>query len=153
MGKENFLDTLLQMSMNLQDLTKNSEVKFRDASLSVAQIRAVSIISHFDPEGVTIKQLSKILRLSPGSTSKLVERIVRQGVIRRIPSDVDRRSCHVVLTSSARQMVEHHNQEAGKFFDRLLSDVPEAEREMFRLLSRKFSERLWRLMEQRADGI
>ncbi|NMD85476.1 MarR family winged helix-turn-helix transcriptional regulator [Victivallis vadensis] len=153
MEKENFLDTLLQMSMNLQDLTRISKIRFQETSLSVAQFRAVSIIAHFDPEGITIKQLSGILRLSPGATSKLVERIVRQGVIQRIPSDIDRRSCHVVLTPLARQITGDHSQVAENFFDRLLSDVPEQEREIFRLLSRKFNERLWRLMEQRTGNI
>ncbi|MGN0873369.1 MAG: MarR family winged helix-turn-helix transcriptional regulator [Victivallales bacterium] len=146
-----FLDILLQMSMNLQELSKNSEFRFQDTSLSVAQIRTVCIIDHFEPEGITIKQLSRILRLSPGATSKLVERIVRQGVIQRIPSDTDRRSCHVVLTSPAKRMVQHDNQEAWNFFNRLLSDVPETERQLFWALSKKFNDRLWKLLERRID--
>ncbi len=145
------LGSLLEMSMHLQELCKDPALRgISESSLSLAQIRAVNIVGHFEPEGITVKELSRILKLFSGAASKLVDRIVREGMISRIPSSDDRRSVRLTLTAEARRLAEYHSRRAGELLNRLLKDFPAEDRKTYLALNREFDSRLWNCLRERA---
>ena len=144
---------LLEMSMHLQELCKDPMVtNISETSLTMVQVRAVNIIAHFGTDGMSIKQLAHILKLSSGATSKLVNRVVRDGMIERIPSEIDRRSVILRTTPLARSVAEYSTGKAQAILTVLMKDFTTEERTAYLKFNRKFSERIWNLLKKRGDG-
>lgn len=62
-------------------------------------------------EGMTMSELSRMLLVSNGNATTVVDRLEKDGHVKRTPSMLDRRTVHVALT------------EAGlKFFEQLAAD-------------------------------
>ncbi len=149
MRTENFLDNQLQISAALLELArKGKSAKEPDPDLSIAQIRVLILVARSVPSRLTIKQLGQLLQLSPAATSKLIDRIVRHDMIRRIPSESDRRSYYLELTPRSREMIRHHNRAGKALFDRLLCQVPQEDKETFVRVSCLFNKGLWSLLTQ-----
>lgn len=49
-------------------------------------------------EGVTMSELSRMLLVSNGNATAVVDRLEGEALVRRTPSEVDRRTVHVTLT-------------------------------------------------------
>lgn len=144
---------LLEISMHLQELCKDPMVmNIAEASLTMVQVRAANFIAHFEPEGISVKQLAKLLKLSSGATSKLVDRIVRDGVVERFPSPTDRRSVILHVTPLARSLAEYSAGKARALLNLLMKEFTEQERTAYLAFNAKFSERVWKILKQRVDG-
>src|SRR5271165_6640032 len=63
--------------------------------VSIIQARLLGVLRDRKP---TINELAELLELDKSSTSGLVDRAERRGLVARIPSTLDRRSVHVALT-------------------------------------------------------
>jgi len=144
-------NALLEMSILLHELCKCPLLnKDAETSLTTVQARATTIVAHFEPEGITIQQLSKILKLSSGATSKLVDRIARDGIIQRIPSETDRRSVVLHVTKLAHSLSAFSKEKAETFLNLLMNDYPEKERNAYLEFNRKFTERIWELVKSQS---
>ena len=55
--------------------------------------------------GVSIGQLAEALALSESATSRLVERLVQRGLLRRASSPTDRRQVTITMTAAGRRVV------------------------------------------------
>lgn len=73
--------------------------------------------------GLKMSELSGVLRVSNGNVTGIVDRLVNDGLIMRVPVDNDRRATTVVLTKAGRdefaRMAERHE----GWVDELLSDI------------------------------
>lgn len=71
-------------------------------------------------EGVTMSELSRMLLVSNGNATAVVDRLEREGLVRRTPSEVDRRTVHVTLTpegtAAFEAMAEGHEAEVARLF-------------------------------------
>jgi MarR family transcriptional regulator, lower aerobic nicotinate degradation pathway regulator len=74
-----------------------------ERGFSLVQTRLLGILRDRKP---TMNQLAQLLGLDKSSTSGLVDRAERRGLVRRLPSQVDRRSVRVSLTAEGRTLVE-----------------------------------------------
>lgn len=79
------------------------EARAAEAGLSVQQIRLLGILRDREP---TINDLSIHLGQDKSSVSGLVIRAERQGLVERVPDDVDRRAVRVVLQPAGRAMID-----------------------------------------------
>ena len=77
-------------------------------------------------EGVTMSELSRMLLVSNGNATAVVDRLEGEGLVRRTPSEVDRRTVHVALTSGGtaafETMAEGHETEVARLFAGLSED-------------------------------
>ena len=143
---------LLEMSLQLHEQCKDPRVKnVNETKLPLAQIRALTVVSHYDDNGITVKALSQILGLSSGATSKLVERLVKSGMVRRLPSSTDRRSVRLFTTDQAHAIFQYSCEQARQTLEKLLPDVEQWQRDAYLELNRKFCDRLWTQLKQRAE--
>ncbi|MGB5837483.1 MAG: MarR family transcriptional regulator [Albidovulum sp.] len=62
-------------------------------------------------DGVTMSELSRMLLVSNGNATAVVDRLEREGLVRRTPSDTDRRTVYVALTPTG--LVEFEQQACG----------------------------------------
>ncbi len=74
-------------------------------------------------EGVTMSELSRMLLVSNGNATTVVDRLEADGLVLRSPSDMDRRTVYVALTSEGLRSFEglaaDHEAEVDRLFARL----------------------------------
>lgn len=89
-------------------------------------------------DGLTMSELSRMLLVSNGNATAVVDRLEKDGLARRRPSETDRRSVFVALTDEGlaafEGMAEGHEMEV----DRLLSDLTDEDLEALTAMFRKF---------------
>jgi DNA-binding MarR family transcriptional regulator len=84
--------------------------------LSLIQTRLLGVLRDREP---TMRELATLLDLDKSSVTGLVDRAEKRGLVRRSPSDEDRRTVRVVLTSAGRELVTIVG-------DRFRADIEEA---------------------------
>lgn len=71
-------------------------------------------------EGLTMTELSRMLLVSNGNATVVVDRLEKDGLARRRPSETDRRAIHVELTpeglASFETLARDHEAEIGRIF-------------------------------------
>jgi len=101
---------------------------------SLIQTRLLGVLRDRRP---TINELATLLGLNKSSVSGLVDRAERRGLVRRIPSAVDRRSVQVALTEDGRALASKVSARFGADVAAMLGPLTAADRAtLTRLLSR-----------------
>jgi len=74
-------------------------------------------------DGVTMSELSRMLLVSNGNATTVVDRLEADGLVRRSPSDIDRRTVYVALTpeglSAFEGLATDHEAEVDRLFEGL----------------------------------
>ncbi|PZR00142.1 MAG: MarR family transcriptional regulator [Cereibacter sphaeroides] len=74
-------------------------------------------------DGVTMSELSRMLLVSNGNATTVVDRLEKDGLVRRSPSEADRRTVFVALTPEGLTRFEllaaEHEREIGMLFGNL----------------------------------
>ncbi len=78
-------------------------------------------------DGVTMSELSRMLLVSNGNATAVVDRLEADGMVRRTPSEQDRRTVHVALTPDGLQSFEGLAAKHKAEVDRLFGKLTEAE--------------------------
>lgn len=98
-GELGAVDGLAQLSFLIHGTL---ERRTAEHDLSIVQTRLLGVLRDRRP---TINELAALLELDKSSTSGLVERAERRGLVVRVPSTTDRRSVRVSLTAAGRKLV------------------------------------------------
>lgn len=96
----NTVDALAQSSFLVQ---ATIERRAAEHGNSLIQTRLLGILRDRKP---TMNELAQLLGLDKSSTSGLVDRAERRGLVKRLPSQIDRRSVRVSLTADGRTLVQ-----------------------------------------------
>jgi len=94
------VDALAQISLMVQ---ATLERRASEHGISLIQSRLLGTLRDRKP---TMNELALSLGLDRSSTSGLVDRAQRRGLVRRVPSQLDRRSVRVRLTDQGRMLVQ-----------------------------------------------
>jgi MarR family transcriptional regulator, lower aerobic nicotinate degradation pathway regulator len=78
------------------------ERRAAEHGVSITQTRLLGVLRDRRP---SINELAALLELDKSSTSGLVDRAERRGLVKRMPSAADRRSVRVTLTNAGRKLV------------------------------------------------
>lgn len=78
-------------------------------------------------EGVRMSELSRMLLVSNGNATAVVDRLEADGLVRRSQSDADRRTVHVTLTDEGARRFEGLARGHEAEVDRIFANLPEAE--------------------------
>jgi DNA-binding MarR family transcriptional regulator len=100
----------LKMWIRLLGVTRSSESQLRE----FLRISHGTTLPRFDVlaalwrrrEGVTMSELSRMLLVSNGNATTVVDRLESDGLVRRTPSDADRRTVFVALTDEGLRQFE-----------------------------------------------
>jgi DNA-binding MarR family transcriptional regulator len=80
-------------------------------------------------DGVTMSELSRRLLVSNGNATAVVDRLEADGLVRRTPSETDRRTIYVALTPEGLSRFDALAQGHEAEVDKLFAKLPEAELE------------------------
>lgn len=112
------------MWIRLLGVTRTAEGQLRE----FLRVRHDTTLPRFDVlaalyrrrEGVTMGELSRLLLVSNGNATTVVDRLERDGLVRRTPSEADRRTVHVALTPEGLGQFEvlavDHEAEVNRLF-------------------------------------
>lgn len=114
----------LKMWIRLLGVTRAAESHLREH----LRVRHGTTLPRFDVmaalyrkrDGVTMSELSRMLLVSNGNATTVVDRLEKDGLVRRTPSEADRRTVFVALTPEGFAQFEGlaagHEAEVGKLF-------------------------------------
>lgn len=129
------MDTDNKLIMNLRDLGHMLRFLFEGKG---SQKRILIILN--ETGGMTQRELTERIGVQPGSASEVIGKLESAGLIKRSPSETDRRTTDVKLTEAGRLQAE----EAGE-------RRKTRHQEMFSCLSQEEKETLLELMEKLSE--
>ncbi|MDR5653603.1 MarR family winged helix-turn-helix transcriptional regulator [Ruixingdingia sedimenti] len=115
----------LKMWIRMLGVTRSAENRLRE----FLRVNHDTTLPRFDVmaalwrrrEGVTMSELSRLLLVSNGNATTVVDRLEKDGLVRRTPSTTDRRTVHVALTDEGLRVFEglaaDHEAELSRVFD------------------------------------
>jgi DNA-binding MarR family transcriptional regulator len=120
----------LKMWIRLLGVTRGAENELRE----YLRLNHETTLPRFDVmaalyrrrEGVTMSELSRMLLVSNGNATAVVDRLESEGLVLRTPSEVDRRTVHVALTAEGLRafetIAEGHETEVARHFAALTDE-------------------------------
>ena len=123
----------LKMWIRLLGVTRMSEATLRE----YLRVNHDTTLPRFDVmaalyrrrEGVTMSELSRMLLVSNGNATAVVDRLEADAMVRRTPSDTDRRTVFVALTADGLAQFEGLAAEHEAEVSRRFADLSEADLE------------------------
>lgn len=90
------------------------------------QLMVIKFIAENQP--VTLSDLSKEIGLGNSTTSGIIDRLVKQGVLNRERSEADRRMVYITLTQRTQELAESINSSKEMFFKNIFSKISEEDK-------------------------
>lgn len=123
----------LKMWIRLLGVTRVAEAELRE----FLRVKHDTTLPRFDVmaalyrrrDGVTMTELSRMLLVSNGNATTVVDRLEKDGFVRRTPSDTDRRTVFVALTADGLAQFEGLAAEHEAEVSRRFADLSEADLE------------------------
>jgi DNA-binding MarR family transcriptional regulator len=119
-GGGELVDAVMTASRVLVGIAARSLAAAGDVSLP--QYRVLVLIAGRGPQRAI--DVAGALGVNPSSATRLIDRLVRAGLVRRQRSRADRRSYLVALSPKGRDLVAEVTQRRREEFERLLSSLP-----------------------------
>jgi len=94
--------------------------------LTVSQ--GYTLLTFHPQEAVSMSDLSESMGLANSTMTRMVDQLVRRGLVQRKPDDRDRRVILVGLTSKGREVRSALEMEFQEFFKLVLQEIEEEER-------------------------
>ena len=129
---------LLSTSTQSQVALVESLTKRQEKSLFV-----VSRLSRVKPEGISLTELAERLNMTVPATSVLVESMVRNDLLTRVPSPTDRRAVWIKLSVQGREIFENCCRQVEHYTRHLVDGLSEEENVYFERIIRHFYDQLF----------
>lgn len=121
----------LKMWIRLLGVTRTSESHLRE----FLRVKHTTTLPRFDVlaalyrrrDGVTMSELSRLLLVSNGNATAVVDRLEGDGLVKRTPSDSDRRTVFVALTPDGLQRFEGLAAEHEAEVDQVFAHISDAD--------------------------
>jgi DNA-binding MarR family transcriptional regulator len=93
-----------------------------ECASTLPRFDVMSALSRF-PEGLKMGQISKLLRVSNGNVTVVVDRLTREGLALRVAVPGDRRAHLVRLTPRGHKLFSEHATAHGSWIDEILGGL------------------------------
>ena len=121
----------LKLWIRLLGVTRSAESHLRE----FLRLRHDTTLPRFDVlaalyrrrDGITMSELSRMLLVSNGNATTVVDRLEKDGLVRRTQSDQDRRTVYVALTPEGLASFERLASDHEREVDRLFSGLSETD--------------------------
>lgn len=124
----------LKMWIRMLGVTRSAESRLRE----FLRVEHSTTLPRFDVmaalyrrrEGVTMSELSRMLLVSNGNATAVVDRLEKDGLVERSPSETDRRTVYVALTQTGLAQFEGLAKEHEAEVDTLFAGLSDTDIEM-----------------------
>ncbi len=114
--------------------------------VTLPQYRALVVLRTRGPQRAL--DLAAGLGVTPSTASRMIERLVRKGLVRRARSREDRRTLRVYLTDSGKEVVAQVTEQRRAEIERILAQMPTRGRKALTAALRAFAETAGEVPEQ-----
>jgi DNA-binding MarR family transcriptional regulator len=104
----------------------------RHLELTPAQAEVLDVLSLSQP--VTLAELGRLLVCEAGSPSRLVDSLVRRGLVDRVPHEQDKRAVLIELTAAGRELAARLEEATGRLTDEIANRLEPGDAEDLRRL-------------------
>ena len=114
---------LLQITDLIRELHDRHSGYRPSLQTTLAQMKVMGCVI-FNPRGCSVKEIAERLGITPGAVSQIVDKMVREGPLVRVPDEYDRRYVRITLSPAG---LERHNRLNASFEEltqKLLEGVP-----------------------------
>ena len=119
---DELVDALLSASRVMVGLAARSLADL-DSDVTLPQYRALVVLASRGPQRVV--DISTELGVNSSTGTRMCERLVRKGLVRRERSDTDRREVRLTLTASGEYLVQEVTRRRRSELVRVVDTVPE----------------------------
>jgi DNA-binding MarR family transcriptional regulator len=123
---DELVDTVLAASRALVAVAARSLAAAGD-EVTLPQYRALVVLAARGPQGTA--ELAAALAVNPSTVTRMSDRLVRKGLIRRYRQAGDRRSVRIALTAAGRGLVAEVTRQRRAELARLLGALPPGQHE------------------------
>src|SRR5579862_3719582 len=123
---DELVDTVLAASRALVAVAARSLAVAGD-EVTLPQYRALVVLAARGPQGTA--ELAATLEVNPSTVTRMCDRLVRKGLVRRHRSAGDRRSVRITLTAAGRDLVAEVTRRRRAELTRLLAGLPPGQHE------------------------
>jgi DNA-binding MarR family transcriptional regulator len=102
-GRDSVVDAVLTASRVLVAIAARSLAEVAD-EVTLTQYRSLVVLASRGPQSVAV--LAEELGVTPSTVSRLCDRLVRKGLVRRREDRRDRRAVRLALTPAGRELVD-----------------------------------------------
>ncbi|GGE21084.1 MarR family transcriptional regulator [Primorskyibacter flagellatus] len=99
-------DSLIALRRILRATEQYERDLAASAGLSPAQLRVLQIIAGKPDASATPSALAQQMGVSQATVTSVVDKLVARGLVRRVPSETDRRQTNVILTVTGRSALD-----------------------------------------------
>jgi DNA-binding MarR family transcriptional regulator len=133
MTKQQYIEQLFNTLGQLKKLLENhSHISHEDRAATIMQYSALKFLSN--TKNSTVGDLAKYLNLSKSSSTQLIERLVKCGLVKRIDDQLDRRIVHVTITPEGEQHILALKKKYLERIGKIFSKIPDADlKELIRI--------------------
>ena len=124
-----FRSDLISIGERLRDICA-AEVPANPGRYTGSQLRMINRIYELTrqcPEGIQLKELAQVLKITPAATSEMVETLVRRGALERRVSPNDRRAMALRLTPELEKLFQISIDHLDKHLQRFLTGITDEE--------------------------
>ncbi len=118
---DSVLDAVLTASRVLVAMAARSLADTGE-EVTLTQYRSLVVLASRGPQGVA--SLAEAVAVTPPTASRLVDRLVRKGLVRRRADQHDRRQVRIGLTEAGRALVDQVTERRRAEMTELLTSIP-----------------------------
>lgn len=118
------LEHIWRQIMRLADGFSNRSKSDLPSRFPLSQLRVVSTIYDRHPQGIMLKEIAEELNLTPGAVSQTVDILVREKIVERTTSPIDRRAILLRPTAMGLELKEQHFREINLVMQNISKDIP-----------------------------
>ena len=126
LAEDELVDSVLAASRALVAVAARSLAGAGD-EVTLPQYRALVVLAGRGPQGTA--ELAAALAVNPSTATRMCDRLVRKGLVRRHRQAGDRRSVRIALTAPGRDLVAAVTRRRREELARLLGVLPQAQHE------------------------
>jgi DNA-binding MarR family transcriptional regulator len=120
-GKQ-LVDAFIAASQALVEIAADALSAFGE-EITLSQYRALEVLASRGPQRAA--DLSDALGVTPGTGSRMIERLIRKQLVLRSRSREDRRATFVHLTNAGRRLVERASDRRRQEIVQILNELPD----------------------------
>lgn len=111
-------------------------------NISIPQLKLLGCLFRHQGESVRLKDIAFEMDVTPGGMSQAVDVLVRNGLVERVSSEIDRRAVSIKLSPEGQAQRKRVYDFFVGMTEELIEDIPEGDLETFCRVSFAFREKL-----------
>jgi len=124
MSKQPYIEQLFNTISQIRKLLENkAQESHEERTATIMQFSALKFLQ--TTKNSTVGDIAEYLKLSKSSTTQLIERLAKVGLVERVNDQEDRRVVHLTITTAGKQKIIDLKKKFLDKMNKIFSKIPE----------------------------